>query len=81
MREVNSKKFGELLNEYVERKEAIIERLNIVYADIEETRNRLLDSRYNKEFYSAICDIEGDVTNLLYEIKEYKTLHNKEVKL
>ena len=78
MGERETMKLGELIGEYTSKKEAIIKRLNIISDDIGSMRSILPSD--TKTFYAGVLDVEGDAMNLLEEIREYKRLHNMEVR-
>jgi len=77
MRERETMKLGEIIGDYIGKKEEIIKRLNIISDDIGSMRQVLLSD--TKTFYAGVLDIEGDAMNLLEDIREFKRLHNKEV--
>ena len=77
MGERETMKLGVIIGEYLQKKDAILRRLEVLKEEHEALpKLSICDS---KAFYASILDIEGDAISLLDEIREYKRLYNMEV--
>ena len=77
MGEHETTKLGLLFGDYIEKRNDIVKRLNIINEDREAIKE--YDISETGAFYAAVLDIEGDAITLLDKIKEFKRLHNREV--